>query len=214
MPKRGGIAKETKSTSKGVAQPTLVKLKRGKTSLEILCKPATVETYRNNPDGIKWPSILETEEIFTDYKRSKVARDGDLETVCGSTDLAVVIPYILQKGTFAYSTEELAAKREQRKRWIIHHLHSDFVNPKNDLPYSSALLETLFDKLRLNIDPLVPPEVLFSKFERKFLDALPLKPLDRDELSKKGKEPHVLHSQKEKPVTATRAKKKGKRKQK
>lgn len=210
MPKRGGIAKETKGASKGVAQPTLVKLKRGKTSLEILCKPATVEAYRKNPDGTKWPAILETDVIFTDYRKSKLAKDEDLEAVCGSTDPEVVFPYILQKGTFAYSTEELAAKREQRKRWIIHHLHSAFVNPTNDLPYSPALLETLFDKLRLTIDPLVPPEVLFDKFQRKFLDALPLKPLDRDVLGKK--EPRVPDSRKKKLLKESRAKKKGKRK--
>jgi len=180
MPKRGGIAKESRGASKGVSQPTLVKLKRGKTSLEILCKAGTVEAYRKDPDGTKWSSVLETDVIFTDYRKSKVARDGDLEAVCGSTDAGVVFPYILQKGTFAYSTEELAAKREQRKRWIIHHLHSAYLNPKTNLPYSTLMLESVFDKLRLTIDPLVPAHVLFDKFERKFLDALPLKPLDRD----------------------------------
>lgn len=211
MPKRGGIAKETKGASKGVAQPTLVKLKRGKTSLEILCKAGTVEAYRKNPDGIKWASILETDVIFTDYRKSTLAKDSDLESACGSSDVSIVIPYILQKGTFAYSTEELASKRDQRKRWIIHHLHSAYVNPKNDLPYSPSLLETLFDKLRLTIDPLVPPEVLFGKFERKFLDALPLKPLSREEpLSTKGKEPRLLNSHQEKVFKEGRAKRKNK----
>lgn len=189
MPKRGGIAKETKGASKGVAQPTLVKLKRGKTTLEILCKPGTVEVYRKDPEGIKWSSILETDVIFTDYKRSRVAKDSDLEVVCESSDPSVVFPYILAKGTFAYSTEELAAKREQRKRWMIHHLHAAYLNPKTGLPYSTSILETVFDKLRLTIDPMVLPEVLFSKFERKFLDALPLKPLDKD--TKETKESRV-----------------------
>ncbi len=139
--------------------------------------------------------------IYTDAKRSKVAKGAEVEALCGSSDPSEAFPHILTKGTFAYTTEELAAKREAKRRWIIHHLQTSYLNPKNDLPYSATILEAVFDELRLIIDPVVPVEVLFGKMERKFMDKLPLKPLDKEaKETKTPKEPRLVGGGKPKEV--------------
>lgn len=66
----------------------------------------------------------------------------------GNSSYSVALPHILTKGSFSLTTDELGAKREATRRWIINHLHSDYLNPKNDLPYSTSILEAVMEELR------------------------------------------------------------------
>jgi len=168
MPKR---TKEGKKSS-NKTDHRILRYKRGKTTFEVLCNQRGVEAFRklggaSVDDSFDWRPLVESETIFTDVGRGHVANASELD--------GISIPLLFSKGTIVYTTKELSDFRDAKKAQIIHHIHTTYVNPKNDKPYSTAIIETVLSEIRLVVDSFAPAITQFEKVRRRINDKIILK---------------------------------------
>lgn len=155
---------------------TVVKYK----TFEVLCYPGTLRDYRTN--NISQDKTLITPIIFKNSKTGDVANQKDLKKTFNTTDKTEILTTILNKGEYKLTTNELRQLTEQKRREIINHVHTNYLNPrtKPPIPHSLSLIETaLKDKsLKLRIDTNQSAESQFNKIKSKFCELLPLKKIE------------------------------------
>ncbi len=150
-----------------------IKFKRCGKTLEILCKEGAVEDFREGK--MKMRDALFHDAIFTNSTKGVVATREVIEEVTGQTSEDDALALIMTKGDFQYTTKELAEKREAKRRQIVAHICSTYLNPTTDLPYSDVLVTTTLKKVLSVIDPFRSAIHQWTSVQRKFNDLLVLK---------------------------------------
>lgn len=176
MPKnknRGG-----KITVKG--KFVTLKFKRCGKTLEILCKEGAVEAFREGKIGIREALFHDT--IFINSTKGVMATREDVQKVTGMETEDEALTLIMTKGDFQYTTKELTEKREQKRRQIVAHICSTYVDPKNDLPYPESLVGATLKRVLTMVDPFRSALHQWAPVKRKFNDLLVLK--ERTDLKK------------------------------
>mgnify|MGYP001584206009 CR=1 FL=1 len=165
MPKKGKGKKQEQTN-------TVIKYRK----FELLCNPETVQPFRMGT--MEFSQVIAVEEIFTNSSKGNVAKAQDLEKAFDTSNFEEIAELILKKGQFSFTTKELADMREQKKRQVVELIHTNFIEPKTEKPYSVSLIEHTLKEIRFVADPHVPATKQFEKCEKKLKDKIVLKPVE------------------------------------
>lgn len=151
---------------------TIIKYK----GFEVICYPETISKFR--AQALSADKVYLTPTIFRSASKGDVAKVSDLQKALNTSDQSQCLSIILNKGEFKLTTSELRQLTEQKRREIIHYIHSSFLNPKNNLPYTLSIIETALKDSKMRIDHTQSATSQFDKFRKKFVETIPLKNIE------------------------------------
>ena len=127
-------------------QKTIVKYK----GLELLCKVETVSKYREGK--IKLDDCLLADIVFKNASKGDRASDSDLKQVFDTADVDTCIKIMLDKGDFQLTKKEMKEKVDKRRKQIVVELNDLYMNPKNGLPYTVGMWDSILTEHRINVN--------------------------------------------------------------
>jgi ribosome maturation protein SDO1 len=149
----------------------LARLEKGGKRYEVLVDPALVDAFKNDPTSIDINDFLAMDEVFHDARGGERPTEEAIESVFQTQDIAVIASIILEKGSIQLTTAQRKAMVETMRQQIIHHIHTQAVDPKTKSPHPKTRLELALDESRYSVDP-------FKRLEEQVKDAISkLKPL-------------------------------------
>lgn len=149
----------------------LARLEKGGKRYEVLVDPALVDAFKNDPTSIDINDFLAMDEVFHDARGGERPTEEAIESVFQTQDIAVIASIILEKGSIQLTTAQRKAMVETMRQQIIHHIHTQAVDPKTKSPHPKTRLELALEESRYSVDP-------FKRLEEQVKDAISkLKPL-------------------------------------
>lgn len=145
-------------------------------SFEVICYPETISKFRAN--NLSADKTYLTPTIFRSASKGDVAKAADLQKAFNTSDQSQCLLIILNKGEFKLTTNELRQLTEQKRREIIHYVHSSFLNPKTNLPYTLSVIETALKDSKMRVDSTQSATSQFDKHRKKFVEIIPLKNIE------------------------------------
>lgn len=149
----------------------LARLEKGGKRYEVLVDPTLVEAFKEDPTQVEINDFLAMDEVFHDARGGERPTEEAIERVFGSQDITVITTTILEKGSIQLTTAQRKQMVEQMRQQIIHHIHTQAVDPKTKSPHPKTRLELALEESRYSVDP-------FKRLEEQVKDAIAkLKPL-------------------------------------
>ena len=137
---------------------------------EVLLDPDMVEAFREDPTSVNLDDFMAVEDVFHDARQGERPAVEDLVSTFGSEDVAEATRTILKRGSIQLTTAQRKARVEAMRQRILHHIHSEAVDPRTKSPHPRARLERAGGK------PLLCGS--FKRLEAQVKDAINvLKPL-------------------------------------
>jgi len=128
----------------------LVRYQKGKKKFEIMTKQGAVTKFKEGKLG--FDNVCSTTTIFTNSKKGEQAKESDLQDVFETTNEEEVCKLILKMGTLQLTAKEREAKVQQKRQQILHHIHSNWEDPKSKLPHPMLRLENAFKASKCKVD--------------------------------------------------------------
>jgi len=128
-----------------MAEYQVVRMKVGKTTFEVLCKPGAAMRFREKKVG--WDSVMFADDVFTHAGRGERAKPADLQAAFGSTDMRVCCEQIVLKGDVALTAAERSEKAHQRRLEIVNYIQYIFLLISLAFPLPSSAPFSLTHKL-------------------------------------------------------------------
>ena len=149
----------------------LARLEKGGKRYEVLVDPTMVETFKEAPDSVDINDFLAMDEVFHDARGGERPTEDAIENTFGTQDIVVITTTILEKGSIQLTTAQRKQMVENMRQQIIHHIHSQAVDPKTKSPHPKTRIELALEESRYSVDP-------FKRLEEQVKDAIAkLKPL-------------------------------------
>jgi len=149
----------------------LARLEKGGKRYEVLVDPSLVEAFREDPSAVDINDFLAMDEVFHDARAGERPTEDAIESTFQSQDIAVITAIILDRGSIQLTTAQRKAMVETMRQQIIHHIHTQAVDPKTKSPHPKTRLELALEESRYSVDP-------FKRLEEQVKDAIAkLKPL-------------------------------------
>lgn len=128
----------------------IVRYQKGKKKFEIMTKPGAVTKYNEGKLGFN--KVCSVTTIFTNQKKGEQAKAADLEAVFETSNEDEVCKLILKMGTLQLTSKEREAKVNNKRQEILHHIHSNWEDPKSKLPHPLKRLEMAFKAAKCKVD--------------------------------------------------------------
>lgn len=128
----------------------LVRYQKGKKKFEIMTKQGAVTKFKEGKLG--FDNVCSTTTIFTNSKKGEQAKESDLQDVFETTNEEEVCKLILKMGSLQLTAKEREAKVQQKRQQILHHIHSNWEDPKSKLPHPMLRLENAFKASKCKVD--------------------------------------------------------------
>jgi ribosome maturation protein SDO1 len=148
--------------------------------LELLCKAETVAKYREGK--LKADDCLLAEIIFKNASKADQASSSDLKKVFGTDNLDTSIKTMLDKGSFQLTKNELKEKVAQKRIKLCALLNDTYVNPKNSLPYTITMWDSILTEYKITVDPDTPADSQMNDVKKKLLGKVAMAKVDQMEL--------------------------------
>ena len=149
----------------------LARMEKGGKRYEVLVDPSMVEAFKENPDGIDINDFLAMDEVFHDARGGERPTAEAIEKTFETQDIVSITSIILEKGSIQLTTAQRKQMVENMRQQIIHHIHSQAVDPKTKSPHPKTRIELALEESRYSVDP-------FKRLEEQVKDAISkLKPL-------------------------------------
>jgi len=132
---------------------------------ELLVDPEMVDEFKNDPDSINIDEFLAMDEVFHDARGGERPTEEAIENTFGTQDILEIAKTILTKGSIQLTTNQRKAIVEKMRQKIIHHIHSQAVDPKTKSPHPVTRIELALEESRYSVDP-------FKKLELQIKDAV------------------------------------------
>ena len=143
----------------------LARMEKGGKRYELLVDPEMVDDFKNNPDSINIDEFLAMDEVFHDARGGERPTEEAIENTFGTQDILEITKIILDKGSIQLTTNQRKAIVEKMRQKIIHHIHSQAVDPKTKSPHPITRIELALEESRYSVDP-------FKKLELQIKDAV------------------------------------------
>lgn len=123
----------------------VVRYKHHGKRFEIACYKNKILNWRS---GVEWDldEVLQIRSIFTNVSRGQIASSDDLVSVFGTSDNDIICKIILNNGQIQISENEREYMLEKRYTDICHMLTQMTINPENNLPLSTKIIESELKK--------------------------------------------------------------------
>jgi len=149
----------------------LARMEKSGKRYEVLVDPTLVEQFKENPDSVRIDDLLAMDEVFHDARDGERPTSEAIENTFATQDIVQITQIILEKGTIQLTTNQRKVMVEKMRQQIIHHIHSQAVDPRTKSPHPKTRIELALDECRYSVDP-------FKRLEDQVKDAVEkLKPL-------------------------------------
>jgi ribosome maturation protein SDO1 len=149
----------------------LARMEKGGKRYEVLVDPSLVEAFRADPASVDINDFLAMDEVFHDARAGERPTEEAIEATFQTQDISTIASIILDKGSIQLTTAQRKAMVETMRQQIIHHIHTQAVDPKTKSPHPKTRLELALEESRYSVDP-------FKRLEEQVKDAIAkLKPL-------------------------------------
>ena len=149
----------------------LARLEKGGKRYEALVDPDLVEQWKQDSSNIELDDFMAMDEIFHDARGGERPTEDALMNAFQTLDVEVILNIILEKGSIQLTTAQRKARVENIRQQIIHHIHSQAIDPKSKSPHPRTRIELALEESKYSVDP-------FKRLEVQVKDAIAkLKPL-------------------------------------
>ena len=149
----------------------LARLEKGGKRYEALVDPDLVEQWKEDPSSIQLDEFMAMDEIFHDARAGERPTEEALMNAFETLDVETILKFILDKGSIQLTTAQRKARVEHMRQQIIHHIHSQAIDPKSKSPHPRTRIELALQESKYSVDP-------FKRLEEQIKDAIAkLKPL-------------------------------------
>ena len=149
----------------------LARLEKGGKRYEALVDPDLVEQWREDASAIELDDFMAMDEIFHDARAGERPTEDALMNTFQTLEVEAILNIILEKGSIQLTTAQRKARVENMRQQIIHHIHSQAIDPKSKSPHPRTRIELALDESKYSVDP-------FKRLEDQVKDAIAkLKPL-------------------------------------
>ena len=149
----------------------LARLEKGGKRYEALGDPDLVEEWRDDSSRIDLDEFMAMDEIFHDARAGERPTEDALMKAFQTLDVTTILNVILEKGSIQLTTAQRKARVENIRQQIIHHIHSQAVDPRSKSPHPRTRIELALEESKYSVDP-------FKRLEQQVSDAIAiLKPL-------------------------------------
>ena len=149
----------------------LARLEKGGKRYEALVDPDLVEEWRDDSSRIDLDEFMAMDEIFHDARAGERPTEDALMKAFQTLDVTTILNVILEKGSIQLTTAQRKARVENIRQQIIHHIHSQAVDPRSKSPHPRTRIELALEESKYSVDP-------FKRLEQHVSDAIAiLKPL-------------------------------------
>ena len=149
----------------------LARLEKGGKRYEALVDPDLVEEWRDDSSRIDLDEFMAMDEIFLDARAGERPTEDALMKAFHTLDVTTILNVILEKGSIQLTTAQRKARVENIRQQIIHHIHSQAVDPRSKSPHPRTRIELALEESKYSVDP-------FKRLEQQVSDAIAiLKPL-------------------------------------
>lgn len=149
----------------------LARLEKGGKRYEALVDPDLVEQWKEDSTDINLDDLMAMDEIFHDARAGERPTEDALLKTFETLDVASILQIILTKGSIQLTTAQRKARVENMRQQIIHHIHSQAIDPKSKSPHPRTRIELALEESKYSVDP-------FKRLEDQVKDAIArLKPL-------------------------------------
>ena len=149
----------------------LARLEKGGKRYEALVDPDLVEQWKQDSSDIELDDFMAMDEIFHDARSGERPTEDALMNAFQTLDVEVILNIILEKGSIQLTTAQRKARVENIRQQIIHHIHSQAIDPKSKSPHPRTRIELALEESKYSVDP-------FKRLEVQVKDAIAkLKPL-------------------------------------
>jgi len=149
----------------------LARLEKGGKRYEILVDPDLVDQWKSDSSVIDLDDFMAMDEIFHDARAGERPTEEALMNTFQTLDVETILNIILEKGSIQLTTAQRKARVEHMRQQIIHHIHSQAIDPKSKSPHPRTRIELALEESKYSVDP-------FKRLEEQVKDAIAkLKPL-------------------------------------
>jgi ribosome maturation protein SDO1 len=132
---------------------------------ELLVDPTLVDQFKENPDSVRIDEFLAIDEVFHDARGGERPTSEAIENTFATQDIVQIAQIILEKGSIQLTTNQRKVMVDKMRQQIIHHIHSQAVDPKTKSPHPKTRIELALDECRYSVDP-------FKRLENQVKDAV------------------------------------------
>ncbi|MAP59371.1 MAG: ribosome assembly factor SBDS [Euryarchaeota archaeon] len=143
----------------------LARMEKGGKRYEILVDPEMVDDFKNDPDSVNIDDFLVMDEVFHDARGGERPTEDAIQNTFNTQDILEITKIILEKGSIQLTTNQRKSMVERMRQKIIHHIHSQAVDPKTKSPHPVTRIELALDESRYSVDP-------FKKLDLQIKDAV------------------------------------------
>ena len=149
----------------------LARLEKGGKRYEALVDPDLVEQWKEDSSKVELDDFMAMDEIFHDARAGERPTEEKLMSTFQTLDVESILKMILEKGSIQLTTAQRKARVENMRQQIIHHIHSQAVDPRSKSPHPRTRIELALEESKYSVDP-------FKRLEQQVKDAIAkLKPL-------------------------------------
>ena len=147
--------------------------KEGK-RFELYVDPDATYAYieKRKPD-VK--NILVAEEIYSNAKKAERAKPSDVQKVFGTTDILVILEFILKNGDVQLTTEQRRKMVEEKRKQILAILLREAIDPRTKAPHTQIRLEQALEQTKFHVDPFKDPREQLEEVVKALRPILPMK---------------------------------------
>ena len=149
----------------------LARLEKGGKRYEALVDPDLVEQWKEDATKVELDDFMAMDEIFHDARAGERPTEEALMNTFQTLDVEAILNIILEKGSIQLTTAQRKTRVENMRQQIIHHIHSQAIDPKSKSPHPRTRIELALNESKYSVDP-------FKRLEDQVKDAIAkLKPL-------------------------------------
>ena len=149
----------------------LARLEKGGKRYEVLVDPDLVDQWKSDSSTIELDDFMAMDEIFHDARAGERPTEEALMNAFQTLDVEAILNIILEKGSIQLTTAQRKARVEHMRQQIIHHIHSQAIDPQSKSPHPRTRIELALEESKYSVDP-------FKRLEDQVKDAIAkLKPL-------------------------------------
>jgi len=149
----------------------LARLEKGGKRYEVLVDPDLVDQWKSDSSVIDLDDFMAMDEIFHDARAGERPTEEALMNTFQTLDVETILNIILEKGSIQLTTAQRKARVEHMRQQIIHHIHSQAIDPKSKSPHPRTRIELALEESKYSVDP-------FKRLEEQVKEAIAkLKPL-------------------------------------
>lgn len=158
-------------------KPCTVRIKKGGSSVEILCKPGSIEKFREGRLGFD-NCVMSDDLIFSNAQKMTKAKESDVKKLCNGLTGRDAVEFIAREGEFSLTSTEIKEKVSTKRREIINYLVKYYydASKKPPIPHPISRLESILEEMKYTIDFQRNTEDQIKEIVKKLPNFLPVVP--------------------------------------